>query len=461
MPGYNTSPKFDLRVNPAYQVDWSHEQSGKKIAATKRRVKFSFGFSNREAIEKGCSGMDCRGEEHEVILVWSLTSGKRLVLADGQEIHFSTGKITENLFETSWTIAGGHNIKLTAYATPPLRSPPGFRQFDLTIDGMSYFNMPKIYQLGGHIKHSESSNIKANTSAPNTHFALRPVDRNPPVERSVATNKRREIAPVRIDTSERVPPPAVTPDYASQPSFQKTFSEAVVSTPTSQLENMVQRATHLVRDEFAPVPPSPPTYSDKSQHILSHYTPAAKNLALTNAPYYANYETNTPSTATLTDVSECDFEESPKTDISPTFKPTMAPISLAEMQEHGPEAADELSRAFKSLVNLDDITFENDAPEDAKMARLIESKKLDSNTSKPVPAAAPQWHLGKNACLEEIQQNKAPKEVPKQEIMRPHAFDPRAAHAGMMVVHGSTPLMTQPHFHAGVHPSPLYCNRAY
>lgn len=141
-------PKSDFRLrHPVYQISFQQEASGKRVAATKRRVKFNFGFPNREAIKLGHSGPNCRGEEHEIVLVWSLTSGKRSVLMDGQEVHFSAGKL-ENVFETSSPMAGGHLFKIVAHATPPLFDKPGFRQFDLFIDGQSFFEMPRIFELG-------------------------------------------------------------------------------------------------------------------------------------------------------------------------------------------------------------------------------------------------------------------------------------------------------------------------
>ena len=51
-----------------------------------------FGFTNQDALAAGETGTACRGEEHDITLIWSLTSGKRLVLADGQEVHYSNSR---------------------------------------------------------------------------------------------------------------------------------------------------------------------------------------------------------------------------------------------------------------------------------------------------------------------------------------------------------------------------------
>ena len=37
---------------------------------------------------------------------------------------------------------------MVAHAAPPISATPGFRQYDLYIDGQSFFTMPKAYELG-------------------------------------------------------------------------------------------------------------------------------------------------------------------------------------------------------------------------------------------------------------------------------------------------------------------------
>jgi hypothetical protein len=99
-----------------------------------------------EAIEAGQTGTACRGEEHDVTLVWSLTSGKRLILADGQEVHFSHNR--GNLFEFSWTMRGNNVLKVVAHASAPMSPTPGFRQYDFYVNGLSFFAFPKVFRLG-------------------------------------------------------------------------------------------------------------------------------------------------------------------------------------------------------------------------------------------------------------------------------------------------------------------------
>mmetsp|Transcript_26533 Transcript_26533/g.57009 ORF Transcript_26533/g.57009 Transcript_26533/m.57009 type:complete len:618 (+) Transcript_26533:124-1977(+) len=131
---------------PLYAIDFTAVACGKRIANTKRRVRWRFGFANPDALAAGETGTACRGEEHDVTLVWSVTSGKRLLLADGQEVHYSNSRSA--VIDFSWTMRGNHVLKVVAHATAPMSAEPGFRQYDFFVDGRSFFSFPKVYRLG-------------------------------------------------------------------------------------------------------------------------------------------------------------------------------------------------------------------------------------------------------------------------------------------------------------------------
>jgi hypothetical protein len=134
------------RTPQTYQIDFSAVASGKRIASSKRRVRWRFGFANSEALASGETGTACRGEEHDVTLVWSIASGKRLILVDGHEVHYSSSR--NAIFDFSWTMRGNHVLKMVAHVSPPLSPTPGFRQYDFFIDGQSFFTFPKVFRLG-------------------------------------------------------------------------------------------------------------------------------------------------------------------------------------------------------------------------------------------------------------------------------------------------------------------------
>lgn len=105
-----------------------------------------FGFANMSALSNGEVGTACRGEEHDVTFIWSITSGKRTILFDGHEVHYSVGRM--GIFDHSWTMKNNHVLKIIAHASPPLSPTPGFRQYDFFVDGQSFFSFPKVYRLG-------------------------------------------------------------------------------------------------------------------------------------------------------------------------------------------------------------------------------------------------------------------------------------------------------------------------
>lgn len=153
----------------AYQIDRILTHKGKMIAGTKRRVYWKFGFANNDAVDAGLSAVDCRGQEHEIVLVWSLTSGKQLVLADGHEVHWGKTRSLEK-FEKTWRMAGGHEIKVVAHSSSPLftDSNKQFRQYDLIVDGISFYDMPQICDLGGGGGGNDNANIRYNHGVEDT-----------------------------------------------------------------------------------------------------------------------------------------------------------------------------------------------------------------------------------------------------------------------------------------------------
>jgi len=149
-----------------YQIDFSAIAAGKRVSSTKRKVRWRFGYCSQQALADGRTGTDCRGEEHDVTIVWSITSGKRQISMDGKEIHYSTNRA--GLLEFNWQTKGNHVVKVTCHAAPPMTAQPEFRQYDLSIDGQSFFTMPKVFQLGikGAVPNSMSGAYRSNYSSP-------------------------------------------------------------------------------------------------------------------------------------------------------------------------------------------------------------------------------------------------------------------------------------------------------
>jgi hypothetical protein len=132
--------------------------------------------------------------------------------------------------------------------------------------------------------------------------------------------------------------------------------------------------------------------------------------------------------------------------VTPTM---MKPLNLVEEEDFAQPHLTDLERAMKHLVNFDDITEPLETPEQIKTKlRHMEKQPLKS---KPLPPKEPEWHLGLTPLLADIQKHKQPTPPPTKEVMRTHAFDPAAAHAGRMVVYGQTSLPVVSGFGAGFH----------
>lgn len=138
-----------------YQVDYSAKNASKTFGFSKKRVSFKFGIANPDAISQGLTGPHCRGSEHEIIFIWSLNSGKRQILADGKDVHYSesgqNGWTTDQVFQHHFQIrVPNFSVPFRCHliTQPANKDVPSLHPFDLRVNGASYFSFSKIFQLG-------------------------------------------------------------------------------------------------------------------------------------------------------------------------------------------------------------------------------------------------------------------------------------------------------------------------
>jgi hypothetical protein len=294
---------------PAYQIERLVTAKGKRVAASKRRCRWRFGYANPEAMEQGLSGADCRGEEHEVVMVWSLTSGKQFILADGNEVHFSKGTFTDK-FECSWTTKNGHELMVIAYATPPLFHCSGVRQFDLLIDGRSYCDMPTMPQLGRTGNPSRARSTPAVRRRSQVEYLS---NSNPSLSAFEASPPRRTQSLPKLALERLIPVGDLLSDSTPAVAPQDLFSTSMHS-PTS------------VMDAFAPQPPAPPSFQDAANQMLTSYgTPDA----------YSEYMV--PIEQALKSLVNFDFQESPQQIQTQADLPVNNNASLSEIKAQAPQ----------------------------------------------------------------------------------------------------------------------------
>lgn len=251
-----------------YQIDHAVTGTGKTIGLTKKRITFKFGFANPKALSEGLSGSACRGSEHEVVFVLSLSSGKRHVMLDGREIHFSQGGSWERSFDFPFSIrvAGMGSVHARLIAD----SAPGAKPFDLLINDMSYFRFSKIYELG-----TPSMRVSQLRQS-NGRYEYDEVNAPPDERRAIAQAKLESLRDLRSQNEHKSLPPVPAPPPLSSMDRNEgnliSFDDDIQAPPPQQ--DMYQ-ASSLTMDS-APYPPENRTSS---------------------APYYSNYSTVTPRTS--------------------------------------------------------------------------------------------------------------------------------------------------------------------
>jgi len=293
----NSAPHYDLGINPPYQINYRAKRAGKHITASKRRITFQFGFSSVDAIASGHTEAECRGEEHEIVLIWSHITGKRQLFMDGREIHMSKAARGNTKFEYSWNIGGSHTLKIIANGTPSNRSSCQ-RQFDLELDGMSFFKFAKIYELGRSVT-KESLATSLTYSYRGMAYDARDDDEEeeePPMP---------EVNVTAVDLFDAQPSPMISPmsNYSSVPSLVGSMTSST-STASSY-------------DEFLPVEyNTQKSFESVSNEILCAYS---------NSPPPAAANNSAPSSS-------------------------RALVSVSE------EGMDQITKSMRNIVNLDDIT---------------------------------------------------------------------------------------------------------
>jgi hypothetical protein len=137
-----------------YQIDYAVTNAAKTLGFSKKKVSFKFGFANPSA-PTGSTGAACRGSEHEVVFIWSLASGKRQLLLDGKDVHYSesgqNGWTSDRAWQHSFPLhdtALRQTLKVHFISQPVNKDIPDSRPFDLRVGGISYFSFNQIFQLG-------------------------------------------------------------------------------------------------------------------------------------------------------------------------------------------------------------------------------------------------------------------------------------------------------------------------
>lgn len=69
-----------------------------------------------------------------------------MLMSNGHQIYIGVNK--SKVFEHIWHDKNGTQLRAIAYSTAPLSNESGSRQYDLFINGKSFFTLPKVYEIG-------------------------------------------------------------------------------------------------------------------------------------------------------------------------------------------------------------------------------------------------------------------------------------------------------------------------
>jgi len=428
-------PAYSNRF-PPYQIDFSASSSGKRVSSTKRRIRWRFGFVNSESISTGKTSTDCRGEEHEVQIIWSITSGKRVIIFDDMEEHCSVGR-RDTKFEYSWGWRSCHTFKIIAYATAPLTKKANFRQFELILDGKSFFDFANIYELGmsvdaecipdgSYLSQQNSLQLSSSGEKMNQNQGDEDIPCN--------ENKNASIASLQFDGL-------------------GDESTDLLSGPSLSFDTMAS-TSRCSFDEFNPVQTST-SFESISTEILSYYT-------VDKCPALASQSDCVPVTMAGSNQSQsslkltqCDAKSVGTNEVSPlsvqitnetlsnsvseTEKFTFEAIKygnangnkivLPHQENAEPAYTSDLNTAMTKLVNLEDIN-EIKEPIMLTMESHNALGKNKNSTSRGIPPKTAPWYA--NQSLGEIQALK--KMAPmKQLVMKPPTS--ADANVGAILVH--------------------------
>jgi len=270
----------------AYQVDFVAVNCGKIMAASKRRICFRFGYTNTDALSDEKTGQECRGSEHEVVVTWSLSSGKQAIAFDQEEIFFGVGDSTQTKFSRSWEDKFGHCLQVKIHAAPMSTKAapnPNWKQYDLLIDGVSFFDTPKIFEIGVFPKDDAASSLSLGpnfAACPSTASSNALADQVnlSTVNKEVKTSEQEAAQVVDLLSFDEFDHPAPAVAAPSTAPVQTMHACVQIAGQTCHNSSQVQTHTNYL------LAPTSPSQTMTTETNPTPVTPPASTSALVLAP---------------------------------------------------------------------------------------------------------------------------------------------------------------------------------
>ncbi|KAL7544980.1 hypothetical protein ACHAWF_008349 [Thalassiosira exigua] len=390
-PAYAPKKRNTASMIPqsVYQVDYVAVNCGKIIASSKRRIRFKFGYTNMNALSEGKTGHACRGSEHEVIITWSLSSGKQAIAFDQQEVFFDVGESTQSKITHCWKDLLGHTLEVKAHAasmSTKANPDPNWKQYDLIIDGVSFFRIPKIFEIGNRGNVPDSFKL-----APKFAQCTSKITRRTPfTEVGNESNKNTE-AIFPPDCSKPQPEPVKVADLLSFDEFED--SSPTFADPPQQPPAHVRSQPTISPDQSNYAPgfqaPACATFApEEIQQFYPAYQPTPGQPQSNNvSPIVRPGDVGNVTMAVGNDVAASYMQQNSHVRddlVAPSSEPNpVTPTSTStELAPEEPAPSPGFDGAMANLVNIDDLfcvskaTLATKESVDAKMQQENAHKSL-------------------------------------------------------------------------------------
>ena len=250
-----------------YKVRFHRKDCGKNIKSSKRVLTWRFGLAKGTGgIFGGIFGGKQTKKEHEITLIWSVTSGKRVILIDGLQRHYSQGMWMKDTFKRRWSWKG-IAIDMVAHSSRPVRGvDPTWIQYDLKLNGTRFHLLPEedeIVAVNLPIMSTQAKNLgsKLNPSKPEqSHDTIR----NTAIEKYTSFKT--------MDQNVRTTSPSL--HKTDTRSVSTTDTQSVWTTPPS-----LEKTDTIDRSEVASFFDSPSVKEQLSLHSSPSSTSKMTNLS--------------------------------------------------------------------------------------------------------------------------------------------------------------------------------------
>lgn len=274
---------------------------------------------------------------------------------------------------------GNHVLKVTAHANAPLNAHPNFRQYDFTIDGRSYFDMPKIYRLGlndsqpshdhGALALAQSSRMQGgyNNYSVGGGYHSQPARQSSIMRTEMPHNEAEEAAYLQqaIEESKKdaykapanatqpAPAPATENliDFWSEPAPAPPAPAANTTAVTTGYNNPASYSPYAVPpQQQTPVPAPVPTPPVVNQFAVPPAAPLASSSPFAATPYAPSPYTQSPMPpATVSQPNDNPPAPYSNFAVAPPAAPVAQPAPVPEPAP-APEPAPETSGTTPQLT---------------------------------------------------------------------------------------------------------------